>query len=398
MSRREISLKKVIIPITKDTFISNDDKDKNFSDSMYLLIGNNTTKIYNSLLYFDIPDELKNKRIINAELEVFISSKEEGLASKNKELILYSVVDTAIFEELSWSDNISVTEEDIEISIVDSDIYSYVSIDILDLLNGWISGEKINNGIMLSAKNSFELVSIVSSKGKNKSYITVYYSELYEQEVVSVTGATGAIGPMGATGIQGEKGEKGEKGEVGERGPTGSQGINGLEGPIGPTGTTGPIGPTGAMGATGTVSNVYGVFTVNNSISRGPYLAGSNIPVTIENIYNTPSFGLNPDGSITINESGVYIVDLNILVHPGSSGRVIIDVNNQGISTNYLNHSGIMTTTQIDNSGNIPISTIISLNEGDNIAIKVLAGPIELLGPISGVAAPFIGLRLVKIS
>ena len=65
-----------------------------------------------------------------------------------------------------------------------------------------------------------------------------------------VQGATGANGPIGPTGVTGQNGATGTAGAVGATGVTGANGTNGA---TGATGVTGANGATGATGVTGSV-------------------------------------------------------------------------------------------------------------------------------------------------
>lgn len=387
------NLKRLTLPIKYDTFISKKYPDKNFNNLAYLLVSSNEISTYTSLLHFDIPSQLKDSYIISAELNLFVNSKYESKDIDFKKISVYIIKEDVDFENVTWNSDLLIDDENAMANISNSEVSKYISIDISELVLKYNKENKDSLNFAIIAENDFDSLSIVSSRGRNKGYIVIHYNKNDNMPTIPVTGPTGPQGPTGITGPIGLKGETGAIGPVG---------------PMGNTGATGSIGVQGPTGPTGSISNAYAVFTVDPLTSRGPYLDGANVPITIESQLNTKSmnenfdlvadFGLNPDHSITIKNSGDYLVDLNLLIQPGSSGRVIIDINDGGISSNYLNHSGVITSDQVDICGAISLSTILHLMAGDKIAVKVQSGPLEFLGPISGVTVPFIGLRFIKIN
>jgi len=123
------------------------------------------------------------------------------------------------------------------IAIASSSFNKFVLVDITSLVQGWVNGTTVNNGVALALTTTS---GIFSFDGK-ESLLTGNGPEL---EIV----LGGLVGPPGQQGIQGIQGAKGDKGDVG---PVGATGAQGQTGPQGATGAQGPQGPNGLTGATG---------------------------------------------------------------------------------------------------------------------------------------------------
>ena len=126
-------------------------------------------------------------------------------------------------------------------------------------------------------------------------------------------GPQGPIGPMGAMGPQGPIGPTGATGATGPVGPTGATGATGPVGPVGPTGATGATGPVGPQGPAGTNDAIYA------GVYAGTTATDTVLPIALvqETADSTMSV---TDNSISITESGVYLVSYSLSGTPDAGG------------------------------------------------------------------------------
>ena len=121
----------------------------------------------------------------------------------------------------------------------------YVSFDVTAVVQGWVSGTAVNNGLALTAGSA--VVQFDSKENDQTGHAAVL-------DVVLAAGGVGSVGPagpVGATGPQGVAGAIGPQGPQGLQGLIGPQGLPGAVGPAGPAGVAGPAGAAGAQGAVG---------------------------------------------------------------------------------------------------------------------------------------------------
>src|SRR3974390_820162 len=110
-------------------------------------------------------------------------------------------------------------------ALVNSQIRSFVLIDITALVQAWVSGATPNYGVALQLTTPAGSLSFDSKENTNSSHQP-------EIEIV----LNGPAGPQGPQGQQGPNGLSGSQGPAGPQGPAGS---NGLQGPAGTAGTNG---------------------------------------------------------------------------------------------------------------------------------------------------------------
>ncbi|WOA65852.1 hypothetical protein RVY75_12600 [Bacillus mycoides] len=221
------------------------------------------------------------------------------------------------------------------------------------------------------------------------------------------TGLTGPTGPTGSTGLTGPTGSTGSTGLTGPIGPTGSTGLTGPTGSTGSTGLTGPIGPTGPTGSTGPIFSVHGVFF---TFIVGPYQpsgiinAGTVIIMDKANpvpLNTAGAFTINPNGDITVNIAGIYIVDARVNLAPGNSGVFGVQINGGGIAFPFLTSFSNITTAGDTASHLITQSNILNLAAGDIVSIGLISGspsPVLLTtAPSGGISTPSASLRFLKV-
>jgi hypothetical protein len=128
----------------------------------------------------------------------------------------------------------------------------YVTVDITQQLQDWVSGATPNNGLQISAALANPSTTLVLDSKENTSTSHPAFLDVVIQSV-GAQGPTGPIGPTGPAGTNGTNGAAGPTGPTGPTGPAGSgTGPTGPAGPTGPSGAAGPTGPTGAAGTNGT--------------------------------------------------------------------------------------------------------------------------------------------------
>ncbi len=131
-----------------------------------------------------------------------------------------------------------------------ADNTTFVLVDITTLVQEWVNGTVVNNGVALaltSADGEFSFQSKENVSGSHEPELEI------ELAVQGLQGPPGPQGPQGPQGLQGNQGPQGQSGAQGPAGPQGPQGATGLQGPTGPTGPQGPQGPQGAQGDQGTI-------------------------------------------------------------------------------------------------------------------------------------------------
>ncbi|MEN7714296.1 DNRLRE domain-containing protein [Clostridioides difficile] len=381
-------MRNIILYLNDDTFISKKYPDKNFSNLDYCLIGSKCSNSFvkEKLITFfkvRIPDILKDKSILKAELFIHINSNKNHIFKEKVDIEIKRISEYYNLRTITWNDRVSMENIRGYLPIGISDTSNYICLNITGTIKAWAMNKYPNYGLALSLNYPYQILEFTSSRGCNKPYILVTFEDriidnCYPKcECLPIritgpmgprgatgstgptgvtgptgnTGVTGEIGPTGATGPTGSTGATGEIGPTGATGPTGSTGATGSIGPtgvtgptgntgvtgsIGPTGVTGPtgatgsIGPTGATGATG-VTGPTGPTgaTGNSSQPVANFLVNAPSPQTLNNgdaitgwqtiIGNSSSITVDANGTFTVQENGVYYISVSVALQPGSS-------------------------------------------------------------------------------
>lgn len=226
------------------------------------------------------------------------------------------------------------------------------------------------------------------------------------------TGLTGSTGAIGATGVTGETGTTGDTGTTGVTGATGETGATGGVGAVGTTGGTGGAGTTGATGATGaTVTGAVGATGETGVVgATGPVITAAGVAVrvglngplttppgtpflmTIMNRIPLTSYTLNANGTVTVNQAGTYVIDIQVRVDPTSAVSAI-ELQLNGAPT------GISTTDKANPGDLAMIQTVITgIVAGNVLSIVPLGNPVTVDSTLpTGVNFENVILRIFRL-
>jgi len=129
-------------------------------------------------------------------------------------------------------------------SVATGDQSQFVTVDVTNIVRGWMDGTIANFGIALLPTTADPVRITLDSK---ESTGTSHSPELE----VALTGPQGPVGPQGTAGSAGPQGPQGPAGIDGPSGPVGPPGAQGPQGPDGPEGAQGPAGIEGTVGPMG---------------------------------------------------------------------------------------------------------------------------------------------------
>ncbi|MDO0266067.1 DNRLRE domain-containing protein [Clostridioides difficile] len=269
-------MRNIILYLNDDTFISKKYPDKNFSNLDYCLIGSKCSNSFvkEKLITFfkvRIPDILKDKSILKAELFIHIDSNKNHIFKEKVDIEIKRISEYYNLRTITWNDRVSMENIRGYLPIGISDTSNYICLNITGTIKAWAMNKYPNYGLALSLNYPYQILEFTSSRGCNKPYILVTFEDriidncypkcecppiritgpMGPRGATGSTGPTGVTGPTGSTGATGEIGPTGVTGPTGNTGATGSIGPTGVTGPTGNTGVTGSIGPTGVTGPTG---------------------------------------------------------------------------------------------------------------------------------------------------
>lgn len=153
-------------------------------------------------------------------------------------------------------------------------------------------------------------------------------------------------------------------------GPTGP---TGLTGPTGPTGATGLTGATGPTGPAGVINNAYGG-VYNSSVQFLSFQAINNfVPLTLNTSLPSDDV-ISATNTLTIQESGNYLIGYNVLVSSNRALDVAIGVRRNGTILTPTRGSqtlAIDNTTTLSYDGRLSATTIVALNSGDTLDLAM---------------------------
>ena len=111
----------------------------------------------------------------------------------------------------------------------------------------------------------------------------------------------------------------------GQEGPTGPQGPIGLQGLPGPTGSQGPTGPTGPALSS---ASLYGFVNTPQTVTASSNVSLDQVPVLNKITSN--------NGTIVLQESGLYAVDLDAFATTSSGQQVSLELRRTSPTTDTL--------------------------------------------------------------
>lgn len=279
--------------LSADTFASIDKSDNNYGSFVTLQVSNG----YKSYLRFNLSPLPAGATVAKATLRLFVNSVvTEGSFD------VYQVNSSWTERGLTYNDapvlGTSVTGSN-PISIGNNDIYSFVVIDITNLVQGWVAGTVPNNGVALSLQGTTGSFQFVSKEGASFGSLPSDFTMLPSHEPELEVVLNGPAGPQGPAGIQGQTGPQGPQGAAGPQGPIG------LTGAAGATGPQGPQGPPGTTGLNGT-SNTVPVFSGTSSLTDSPItVTGSAVGIGTPSINNRNNLQvLSPAGGGGVGMTG----------------------------------------------------------------------------------------------
>ncbi|MCO8758568.1 DNRLRE domain-containing protein [Clostridioides difficile] len=295
-------MRNIILYLNDDTFISKKYPDKNFSNLDYCLIGSKCSNSFvkEKLITFfkvRIPDILKDKSILKAELFIHINSNKNHIFKEKVDIEIKRISEYYNLRTITWNDRVSMENIRGYLPIGISDTSNYICLNITGTIKAWAMNKYPNYGLALSLNYPYQILEFTSSRGCNKPYILVTFEdriidncypkcECLPIRITGPMGPRGATGSTGPTGVTGPTGNTGPTGVTGEIGPTGATGPTGVTGEIGPTGATGPTGNTGvtgeigATGATGPTGNTGATGSIGPTGVTGPTGATGSIGPT----------------------------------------------------------------------------------------------------------------------
>ncbi|MGS6879157.1 DNRLRE domain-containing protein [Clostridioides difficile] len=309
-------MRNIILYLNDDTFISKKYPDKNFSNLDYCLIGSKCSNSFvkEKLITFfkvRIPDILKDKSILKAELFIHIDSNKNHIFKEKVDIEIKRISEYYNLRTITWNDRVSMENIRGYLPVGISDTSNYICLNITGTIKAWAMNKYPNYGLALSLNYPYQILEFTSSRGCNKPYILVTFEDriidnCYPKCECLPIRITGPMGPRGATGSTGPTGVTGPTGATGSIGPTGA------------TGATGVTGPTGPTGATGNSSQPVANFLVNapspQTLNNGDAITGWQ---TI--IGNSSSITVDANGTFTVQENGVYYISVSVALQPGSS-------------------------------------------------------------------------------
>ncbi|MGA9567428.1 MAG: DNRLRE domain-containing protein, partial [Candidatus Korobacteraceae bacterium] len=302
-------------PPAADTYVASGAPNTNYGTNTMLAIQPN---VY-TFIRFNISGIPTNATVQKAVLRLFVSAPSAPIAGT---FSVYQINTSWSELTLTWNNKPALgSVVGSPVSLGSSSYLNFVEVDITSLVQQWVNGTVVNNGIALVTTTSGASYSFDSKEAQA-------YSHSPELDI-AIPGAQGAQGPQGATGAagtngqgfnfrsafsnstnynaydvvtyngstyeatvaiaagggtpvqnshwalmaqqgsQGSAGATGPQGATGPTGATGAQGPQGTQGPIGVTGPQGPQGTTGTAGANGQGFNFRNAFS--NSTSYNAY-------------------------------------------------------------------------------------------------------------------------------
>ena len=180
---------------------------------------NHCKDAYRTLLKFNI-DLPCSDTICSAMLFLFVNRKDKPDAELSPQTVtIYENLNNFTQATVTWDTAPNTIISPDSFNVTDSDVGSYIGIDIKDLVQGWINTCHENFGItLIGIENKNDTIIGYESTGSvNPPFLLINFSSCPCSctGTTGATGATGAAGPTGATGVAGATGATGAVGATG---------------------------------------------------------------------------------------------------------------------------------------------------------------------------------------
>ncbi|WP_411680361.1 DNRLRE domain-containing protein [Clostridium thailandense] len=361
---------------TDDAYISMLNGNSNFGSSSVLFTGRfvQPNDIYRSLLKFDLTNAIPpGSDVLSAYLKLFVYRKNSpDLVLSPQTVTVFTNASSFSQNTVTWNNAPAINPTIYSINVTDADVNNFISIDITDLVVGWLNESITNNGITLTGIENIinTIIGYLSEEWMaptQRPFLNIEY------DIVSPTGTTGATGATGATGLTGATGD------------TGATGLTGATGDTGATGATGATGDTGATGATGAGLAASGYVYELATIADSTVVGGADVPFSnsgpLSGISHTPG-----TTTITVVSIGVYQVNYNLSVTAGVGAQMAIAVNGTVDASTPI--------TALVATGEISGSAILVLAAGDVITLRNNSATPLVLTLAPGVGAQLTIMKL----
>ncbi|RRH11922.1 DNRLRE domain-containing protein, partial [Clostridioides difficile] len=201
-------MRNIILYLNDDTFISKKYPDKNFSNLDYCLIGSKCSNSFvkEKLITFfkvRIPDILKDKSILKAELFIHIDSNKNHIFKEKVDIEIKRISEYYNLRTITWNDRVSMENIRGYLPVGISDTSNYICLNITGTIKAWAMNKYPNYGLALSLNYPYQILEFTSSRGCNKPYILVTFEDriidnCYPKCECLPIRITGPMGPRGA--------------------------------------------------------------------------------------------------------------------------------------------------------------------------------------------------------
>lgn len=367
-----------IVTLTADTHVSTAQPAINFGTLSNLVVGSGST----ALLQFDLstlPAGASATQVSRATLRLFVNRADTpGLLSVSPITSTWGEYIVTASAAPSLGASIAVTQI--------SAAGQYVTIDVTNAVQGWITKPSTNFGLALSAGTA---ALQIDSKEND---LTSHPADL--DITLVTTSGTGSGGPVGSTGPQGPAG------------PPGLTGASGLPGSQGSAGPIGPQGPAAVMNYQGLWSslttypaNAVITYAGSSYLSLAPANRG-NIPGLSAAFWgllaaagqngSTTAPAVTTGAQQTLTYQGTYTAATNYalgdIVQYGGSSFISLSATNHGSTPGLVAAAwGLLAAAQTGPPGvtgpSGPSGTVGPPGPTGPLGLQGLAGPLGPAGP-----------------
>lgn len=360
-----------------------------------ILGGSKNAKVYFQFEAFALPDQLRTNQIAKATLRFFVSRLQKPGAFTLEPI-------TSAWSELNFSEPIvtAVSLSSSAIELLEGN--QYVSVDVTEVVQLWVSGGLPSEGFALVPLRNIEASIDSKENQKTSKAATLQIAFASNGGEPGAQGPVGPVGPTGAQGPIGLTGATGPQGPIGLTGPTGAQGLQGNPGVPGADFNGATAGgalagtypnPRLAANTIGTTNfsvlpAVRATRTANQSITGNlltPIIFDGAEDFDTANLHATLAAG-NPE-RITAQESGLYQVSCGVTWESSVNGDRRLELYKVNVAGSQMIASQV--TRSATAAGSLTtqtVSTLIQLNAGEWVEARAFqnittgAAPLNLTG------------------